>query len=88
MEFELSAEFARWLNVEPRRWNNFEAGYPFSRGIANKLVEKIPGLSRDWLFDGNPRGLSIEMARRLGEEPDIPAPKQQPAKAERRRKRA
>ncbi len=63
MEAESSADFARWLGIDPRRWHNFEAGYPISRDVATRLMRKIPGLSFDWIFEGSPRGLSIEMAR-------------------------
>ncbi len=73
MGFESSADFARWLKMDPRRWNNFEVGYPISRDVANKLMHAIPGLSFDWIFEGNPNGLSVQMARRLGELPDTPA---------------
>jgi hypothetical protein len=77
MDFRRSSDFARWMEIDPRRWNNFEVGYPFSRDMAQRLMAKIPGLSFDWILDGNPNGLSIEMARKLGElpEPVILSPK-------------
>jgi hypothetical protein len=94
-EFESSADFARAIEVDPRRWNNFERGYPFSLDIARRLVTRFSGLTFDWLFDGNPRGLSVDVARRLGEYPLAPGaaakPQKQPARelpAPRRRRRA
>ena len=94
-EFESSADFARAIEVDPRRWNNFERGYPFSLDIARKLVTKFPGLSFDWLLDGNPRGLSVDVARKLGEYPLAPdaaaKPQKRPARelpAPRHRQRA
>lgn len=85
MEFETSADFARWLKVDPRRWNNFEVGYPLSLDMARKLVARIPGLSFDWLFSGRPDGLSVEMARKLGE---ARVSNVTPIAASRRKKRA
>lgn len=72
MGFETSTDFARFLKIEPDRWRNFERGYPFSREVANRLVAAFPGITRDWLHEGNANGLSVEMARMLGEIPEGP----------------
>jgi len=57
--------FAEWLDIDPRRWNNFERGFPLSREIEDKLVAKTPGLSVEWLRHGGERQLSVELARKL-----------------------
>lgn len=67
MDFEVAAEFAEFLGITDRRWNNFEVGYPLSRSVARLMIAKIPGLSLDWLEEGRIDGLSIAMARQLGE---------------------
>jgi transcriptional regulator with XRE-family HTH domain len=57
--------FAKELGISASRWNNFEGGKPLSIEIAQKLVRIIPGLSLDWLYNGERRGLSVELDRRL-----------------------
>lgn len=86
MGFDTSAEFAEWLGVSATRWNNVERGYPLGGGLARILKQFIPGLSYEWLYHGNPDGLSVEMARKLGEIPDIPQPP--PPVSRKRRARA
>lgn len=58
--------FAVLLRVEPKRWYNFENGFPLSRDMAILLVQRIPGLTLDWIYLGRADGLPIELARRLG----------------------
>jgi DNA-binding XRE family transcriptional regulator len=57
--------FAKSLDISLARWNNFENGYPLSIEIAQRLVRITPGLSLDWLYNGERRGLSVELDRRL-----------------------
>lgn len=83
---DVSADFARWLSIDPRRWNNFEVGYPISRDMAGLLIKKIPGLSYDWLFNGDPSNLSVEMARKLGELPPYQTPPSAPTRKARSRR--
>jgi DNA-binding transcriptional regulator YiaG len=59
--------FADQLAISPTRWNNFERGAPLSIEVAQKLVRIIPGLTLDWLYNGERRGLSVELDRRLHE---------------------
>lgn len=59
--------FADRLQISPTRWNNFERGAPLSIEVAQKLVRIIPGLTLDWLYNGERRGLSVELDRRLHE---------------------
>lgn len=50
--------FAARIGIEVKRWNNFERGSPLSKEIAILLVQKIPGLTLDWLFLGKEDGLT------------------------------
>lgn len=50
--------FAAQMGIEVKRWNNFERGSPLSKEIAFLLVQKIPGLTLDWLFLGREDGLT------------------------------
>lgn len=59
--------FANTLGVEFKRWNNFERGSPLSKEVAIILVQKIPGLTLDWLFLGHEDGLSLKLHRQLME---------------------
>lgn len=59
--------FAAWLGIGANRYNNFENGTPLSREVVFLLVQSIPGLTSDWLYFGKPDGLTLELARRLGE---------------------
>lgn len=73
--FNVAADFAENLGITPSRWNNFEVGYPLSRSVARLLMQRMPGLSLDWLEHGRTDGLSLAMARKLGEMPaEIRAP--------------
>lgn len=69
--FQKSAAFSTFLGVSPQRWNNVETGLPLGRDLAMTVVKALPGLTLDWLYRGRPEGLSLDMARRLGE---VPAP--------------
>lgn len=61
--------FAMWLGITTQRWNNFENGMPLSKEVAILLVRKIHGLTLDYVFFGRTDGLSLELARKLGELP-------------------
>lgn len=63
-----AAAFAKqFAKIEPTRWNNFERGYPLSKPVAFTLVRNIPGLSLDWLWHGERRGLTVDLLTRLDE---------------------
>lgn len=58
--------FCAFLQIEPKRWYNVESGFPLSKELAFILVQRIPGLTTDWLWFGKSDGLPIQLARRLG----------------------
>lgn len=57
--------FAKQMEIEVKRWNNFERGLPLSKDVAIQLVRKIPGLTLDWLFLGIEDGLPMHLQRKL-----------------------
>ncbi len=57
--------FAQQMGIEVKRWNNVERGLPLSKGIALTLVQKVPGLTLDWLFRGVENGLPVQLQREL-----------------------
>jgi hypothetical protein len=65
--YPTATAFATFLHLSQQRWANYENGFPLSREIIFRLVQSIPGLSSDWLYFGKPEGLSVDLARRLGE---------------------
>lgn len=63
---ERASILAKRLHLSASRWSNVESGgMPIGRDFAHKLVKAVPGLSVDWLWFGEKRGLSYELARRL-----------------------
>lgn len=74
---ENQTAFATRLGIEVKRWNNFERGYALSKEIAFLLVQKIPGVTLDWLWLGNESGLPLKLQMELAE-----AEKLIPARAE------
>lgn len=64
---ETDSGFATWLGISQQRWSNFLNGKPLSHEIAVALVQRVPGLTLDWLHFGEAGGLTLELARRLGE---------------------
>lgn len=86
MGYEVAAEFAeKFLKIGASRWNNFEVGHPLSREVASLLCLKIPGLTLDWLENGETRGLSVDLAKRIGELPELPAAAKKAAGSRRER---
>lgn len=50
--------FARKMDIEVKRWNNFERGIqPLSKEVAIRLVQRIQGLTLDYLHLGRWEGL-------------------------------
>ena len=64
--YQYGNAFARHLGIMDARWYNLENGYPLSKEIAFLLVQKVSGLSLNWLYFGRTDGLS-GLAQRLGE---------------------
>jgi DNA-binding XRE family transcriptional regulator len=65
--YPTQSSFAAFLGISVQRWSNFENGMPISQEIVFLLVRSVPGLSSDWLYFGKSDGLSVSLARRLGE---------------------
>lgn len=58
-------EFADRLKVEKKRLNNALVGYPLSIEVAQKIKQAVPGITRDWLYDGDEGGLPVSLRDRL-----------------------
>ena len=66
-KFDTQKAFTDRLGISPQRWSNFIAGSPLSIEIAQKLVRIVPGLTLDWLYNGERRGLTMDLDRSLNE---------------------
>ncbi|MBM7482643.1 hypothetical protein ACVWWI_004044 [Bradyrhizobium sp. USDA 3686] len=68
--------FCKRIGIEVRRWNNFERGMPLSKSVGILLVQNIPGLTLDWLFQGKADGLPLQLRDELESttsyNPDMP----------------
>ncbi len=62
-------EFCALYGFKVAQWSNFENGRPVGKSAAFTLCQKIPGLTLDWIYFGSTSGLTMEMAKRLGELP-------------------
>ena|SRR5580765_6061001 len=62
--------FAFFLGIPASRWGNLENGYPLSKDVMFLLMQKVSGLSLDWLFFGKTDGLSVRLGQRLEEFPE------------------
>lgn len=58
-------EFARKLGVDKQRLNNALTGYNLSIELSQKMKRLVPGLTRDWLYDGDESGLTAGLRDRL-----------------------
>jgi hypothetical protein len=58
--------FATFLGVEYNRLNNVLNGSPLSKPLAFRMVQRIPGLTTDWLWFGEASGLPMELVKSLG----------------------
>ncbi|MDA9539235.1 MULTISPECIES: helix-turn-helix domain-containing protein [Bradyrhizobium] len=62
---ENQKEFARRLGISATRWNNLEQGYPMSRDMALLLMQRLPGMSVEWLWLGKTGNLSHHYATQV-----------------------
>jgi hypothetical protein len=62
-------KFAQMLGISISRWTNVEGGHPLTHAVAVILKSKIPGLSYDFIYDGDVEKLGDELRTVLGERP-------------------
>ena len=65
MGYKTQEPFAEYLGLEHKRYVNFENGLPLSLSAALQIVQKVPGVSMDWLYLGREDALSVSLAARL-----------------------
>lgn len=57
--------FADRIKSDKKRLNNPMVGYSLSTDLAMKIKRAIPGMTRDWLYDGDVEGLPVSLRDRL-----------------------
>ena len=62
---EKQSAFAKRLGIENQRYSNIENGSALSIDVARKIKFAAPGLTLDWLYDGEERALPTEMLTQL-----------------------
>jgi len=71
--------FAKFLGITFPRLSNIENGHPLSRDVQNRVIEKMPWISRSWLVDGDEASLTGATLQRLAplvtEESDTTTPR-------------
>lgn len=58
-------DFAAFLGITLSRLSNMENGFPISRDVQNRIVEKLPWVSRSFLIDGDQNSLTGATLQRL-----------------------
>jgi hypothetical protein len=63
--YPTSASFAEALGISAGRLSNAENGHPLSIEVARLIKNVVPGVTLDWLYDGDEAGLTVSLQRRL-----------------------
>lgn len=58
-------EFAEDYGFSPGSWNHWENGMSLPWTQAVKVRAVLPGLTLDWIYLNDPRGLPLDLVRRL-----------------------
>lgn len=77
--YPLRKDFANFLGITVPSLSNFENGYPISRGVQDRVIAKMPWVTRSWLMDGDEGSLTGATLQRLAplvaEESDTTLPR-------------
>lgn len=57
----------QFLKVGYVRYFNVENGLPMSRTLAGIIRKKVQGISTDWMYYGDTRGVHLELLQALSE---------------------
>lgn len=71
--------FAEFLGITVSRLSNIENGFPISRDVQDRVIAKMPWVTRSWLVDGDEASLTGTALQRLAplvaEESDTTMPR-------------
>ncbi len=72
-------DFAKFLGITAPALSNFENGFPLSSGVQDRVIAKMPWITRSWLVDGDEASLTGATLQRLAplvaEESDTTTPR-------------
>lgn len=72
-------DFAKFLGITVPRLSNIENGFPLSRDVQDRVIAKMPWVSRSWLMDndeGSLTGIALQrLAPLVTEESDTTVPR-------------
>ena len=57
-------QIAQSLDIDPKRWNNYERGYPVTRAVAWMLRDRH-SISIEWLWYGDERTMPKELMQKI-----------------------
>lgn len=63
--YENSALFAKRVNIGSTAYSQYENGVRLSRDAAEKIANKVPGLTTDYLIRGREEGMPAELRKRI-----------------------
>jgi transcriptional regulator with XRE-family HTH domain len=63
--YDTAKEFATVLGISTARYGNFETGKNLSIEAAKLIVQKVPGVTLDWLYLDREAGLTVSLRQRL-----------------------
>lgn len=64
-QMPLNKVFAERIGVSPQQLANYLNGFSIPENVAARMKLKIPGFSRDWLYDGEIDKLGFDLRRRI-----------------------
>jgi hypothetical protein len=59
--------FAARLKVSLGRLNNVLRGSPLGKDLAHKIAHSVPGLTVTWLWEGDTRGMPVDLVDALAD---------------------
>ncbi len=72
-------DFAKFLGITAPNLSNIENGFPISPNVQDRVIAKMPWISRSWLIDGDEGSLTGATLQRLAplvtEESDTTTPR-------------
>ncbi len=65
----------RFLGVGYSRYLNVEHGSPLGKDLAGVIRKKVHGITTDWMFYGDTRGVHLDLLRDISERAELDAGK-------------
>lgn len=64
--FDVAVEFATYIGISKSALSNLESGnYDLSKDVARKIITKIPEVTIEYFWFGDPRGMDFDLRRKI-----------------------